>query len=132
LSFGSLDAPSKLVFDGSMPGPTLLRGARAAGLGGACAGNWLCRRVRIAMFEGGGGMEGASAAKVLLEDVEAPLGCRVVGWLKRRTNELERAGRASAAGGAVKDCMLGAVLLLGKLLLKVPVPGAGKSLRSGS
>lgn len=31
--------PSKLPEDGSMPGPTLFLGARAAGFGGACGGN---------------------------------------------------------------------------------------------
>ena len=41
LSPVDLDIPSKLFVVGSMPGPTLLRGARAAGLGGAWAGNWL-------------------------------------------------------------------------------------------
>ena len=47
---------------GKVPGPTLLRGARAAGLGRAWAGNWLWRRERMAMLVGGGGIEDASEA----------------------------------------------------------------------
>jgi hypothetical protein len=128
LSLASLfiSCRSKL-FVGIIPGPTLLRGARAAGFGGACAGNWLCRRVRIAMFAGpGGGIDDASEP----DAVDAPLGFRAVDWLKRRMNELLRAGRVSA-GAPVNACIvLLALLLAGTLLLNVP--GAGKSLRSGS
>jgi hypothetical protein len=61
LSPCSLDIPSEELV-GNIPGPTLFRGGRAAGFGGACAGNWLWRRVRIAMFVAGGGMDGASEA----------------------------------------------------------------------
>jgi hypothetical protein len=115
------------LFVGIIPGPTLFRGARAAGFDGACAGNWLCRRVRIAMFVGpGGGIEGVSEP----DAVDAPLGFRAVDWLKRRMNELLRVGRESV-GAPVNDCIvLLALLLAGTLLLKVP--GAGKSLRLGS
>lgn len=126
------DRPSKLLEVGSMPGPTLFLGARAAGFGGACGGNWLCRRVRIDMLE----VELAVAAvgnmvevSVPLEAVEAPLGFLVPVWLKRRMKELLRAGRLSA-GAVVKVCMLGMLVLEGTLLLKEP--GAGKSLRLGS
>jgi hypothetical protein len=131
LSPASLDMPSKL-FVGSIPGPTLFRGARAAGFGGACEENWLCRRVRMAMFVAGGGIDDASDAAVLVEAVDAPLGFLVVDWLKRRMKELLRVGRESAAGGVapVNDCMLGVLLLTGTVLLKLP--GAGKSLRLGS
>ena len=73
LSPANLDIPSKL-FVGNMPGPTLFRGARAAGFGGACAGNWLCRRVRMAMFVAGGGIDDASEVVVLPDAVDAPLG----------------------------------------------------------
>ena len=106
-----------------------MRGARAAGLGGACAGNWLCLRVRIAMFVAGGGIDDVSELTVLVEAVDAPLGFLLVDWLKRRMKELLRAGRASG-GAPVKDCMLGVLVLAGRLLLKEP--GAGKSLRAGS
>lgn len=120
--------PSRLVV-GIIPGPTLFRGARAAGFGGACAGNWLCRRVRMAMLVAGGGIEAASEATVDAEAVEAPLGFLLVDWLKRRMKELLRVGRESA-GTPVNACMLGVLVLAGTVLLKVP--GAGKSLRSGS
>jgi hypothetical protein len=56
-------------------------------------------------------------------------GLRVFDWLKRRMNELLRAGRVSS-WPAVNGCMLDAVLLGGAVLLKLP--GTGKSLRSGS
>jgi len=134
LSPGILGAPSKLPFVGSTPGPTLFRGARAAGFGTGGAGNWLCRRVRMAMFEAGGGMDDASEATVLLDAVDAPLGFLAVDWLKRRMKELLRVGRASEVGAAVKACTFGVLMLVlvlaGTELLKLP--GAGKSLRSGS
>jgi hypothetical protein len=118
--------PSKL-FVGITPGPMLFRGARAAGFGGACVGNWLCRRDRMAMFVAGGGMDEASEVTVLADAVEAPLGFRAVDWLKRRMKELLRTGRASVGGALVNACML---VLAGTLPLKLP--GAGKSLRLGS
>jgi hypothetical protein len=118
--------PSKL-FVGITPGPMLFRGARAAGFGGACAGNWLCRRDRMAMFVAGGGIDEASEVTVLPDAVEAPLGFRAVDWLKRRMKELLRVGRASAGGAPVNACM---VVLAGTLPLKLP--GAGKSLKLGS
>jgi hypothetical protein len=128
LSLASLfiSCRSKL-FVGIIPGPTLFRGARAAGFGGAWAGNWLCRRVRIAMVVGpGGGIEDVSEP----EAVDAPLGFRAVDWLKRRMNELLRVGRESV-GAPVNACIvLLALLLAGTLLLNVP--GAGKSLSVGS
>jgi hypothetical protein len=74
---------------GSMPGPTDLRGARAAGFGGAWAGNWLCRRVRMDMLVAGGGMEGLSGG---------PETALFLDWLKRRSRDVLRAGRESAAG----------------------------------
>lgn len=99
-------------------------------LGGAWGGNWLCRRVRIARLVVGGGME-ESEVKVLADAVDdAPLGCLLVGWLKRRMKELLRAGRDSVVGVAVNVGMLFVLLLAGRLLLKEP--GAGKSLRLGS
>jgi hypothetical protein len=76
------------------------------------------------MFEAGGGMVDASEA------VEAMLACRAVDWLKRRTNELLSVGLASPAVAPVLVCMFGVLLLTGTEVLKVP--GAGKSLRSGS
>jgi hypothetical protein len=76
-------------------------------------------------------MDEASAANVLLDAVDEPLGCLLVGWLKRRMNELLRVGRDSAVGGAVKADML-VVVLLAELLLLAKDPGAGKSLRAGS
>jgi hypothetical protein len=128
LSLASLfsSCRSKL-FVGIIPGPTLFRGALPAGLGGAWAENWLCRRVRIAMFVGpGGGIEAISEPDV----VDAPLGFLAVDWLKRRMNELLRVGRESV-GVPVNDCIvLLALSLAGALLLKDP--GAGKSLRVGS
>jgi hypothetical protein len=90
----------------------------------------------MAMFEGGGGMDDASEATVLADAVDAPLGFLAVDWLKRRMNELLRAGRASAAGAPVNACMSGVLVLAalpvvaGTALLKLP--GAGKSLRLGS
>lgn len=72
-----------------MPGPTDLRGARAAGFGGGCAVKWLWRRVRMDMVELGGGIEEDS--------VGAWGGARVgLDWLKRRRSEVLRAGRGSA------------------------------------
>lgn len=123
LSPCNLDIPSEL-FVGSIPGPTLFRGGRAAGFWGAGAGNWLWRRVRIAMLEAGGGIVDASEA------VDAMLGLRAVDWLKRRMNELLRVGRESVAAPPVNACMLGVLLLAGTGVLKLP--GAGKSLRLGS
>lgn len=76
------------------------------------------------MFEAGGGIVDASEA------VEATLAFRAVDWLKRRTNELLRVGRASPAVAPALVCMFGVLLLTGTEVLKVP--GAGKSLRSGS
>ena len=80
----------------SMPGPTDFRGALAAGFGGACAGNWLCRRVRTATLVAGGGiMEEASKGRALVYG-------GLVGfwdWLKRRRSEVLRAGCASAGAG---------------------------------
>lgn len=134
MSPASLDIPSKPCV-GNMPGPTLFRGARAAGFGGACAGNWLCRRVRMAMFVAGGGIDAASLV-VLPGATEAPLGFLAVDWLKRRMKELLRVGRDSEEGSPVNVCifgvlvLVGAFTLVGTLLLKVP--GAGKSLRLGS
>ena len=72
-----------------MPGPTDLRGARAAGFGGGCTVNWLCRRVRIDMFEVGGGIVDGSVGG--WGGPPWPLD-----WLKRRISELLRAGRVSA------------------------------------
>jgi hypothetical protein len=123
LSPCNLDIPSEL-FVGSIPGPTLFRGARAAGFCGAGAGNWLWRRVRIAMFEAGGGIVDASEA------VDAMLGFLAVDWLNRRMNELLRVGLESVAALPVNACMLGVLLLAGTGVLKLP--GTGKSLRLGS
>lgn len=123
--------PSTL-FVGITPGPMLFRGARAAGFGGACAGNWLCRRVRMAMLAAGGGIDAASEVTVLPDTVEAPLGIRVVDWLKRRMKELLRAGRASLEGAPVNVCMLGVLVLVLAGTLALKLPGAGKSLRLGS
>lgn len=130
LSPPSLDIPSKLFDVGRTPGPTLFRGARAAGFNGAWAGNWLWRRVRMAMFVAGGGMEEVSEAVVLPDAVDAPLGFLAVDWLNRRMNELLRVGRASVAGAPEKFCMLGMLVFGTAGLLKLP--GAGKSLRLGS
>ena len=70
-----------------MPGPTDLRGARAAGFGGGWAVKWLWRRVRIDMLDVfGGAAEGSGGA----------LGGLDLDWLKRRISELLRAGRVSA------------------------------------
>jgi hypothetical protein len=76
LSPCNLDIPSDELV-GSIPGPTLFRGGRAAGFGGACAGNWLWRRVRTAMFVAGAGMDGASEAA----DAGAGAGFLAVDWL---------------------------------------------------
>jgi hypothetical protein len=105
------------MFVGIMPGPTLFRGGRAAGFCGAGAGNWLWRRVRMAMPVAGGGMD------VVSEAAAPMLGLRAVDWLNRRMKELLRVGRASVVGAPVKGCMAGVVLLAGT---------AGKSLRVGS
>lgn len=127
---------------GSTPGPTLLRGARAAGFCGALgscgtgAGNWLWRLVRMAMFivcsepaalsgGGGGAVVGGGGG---WEGFVMP-GLRVLDWLKRRMKELLRSGCASFRP-ARNGCMLGVALLGGAVLLKLP--GAGKSLRLGS
>lgn len=123
--------PSKVPI-GSIPGPTLFR-ARAAGFGAAGSGNWLCLRVRMAMLVVGAGVAVLSVntgglAFGGLEGFVVP-GLRVFDWLKRRMNELLRAGRVSP-WPAVKGCMFDAVLLGGAVLLKLP--GAGKSLRAGS
>jgi hypothetical protein len=75
-----------------MPGPTDLRGALAAGFGGACAENWLCRRVRTAKFVAGGGIDEGFDTEALVE--AGLLGFRV--WLKRRMRDVLRAGRESA------------------------------------
>lgn len=84
----------------------------------------------MAMFvAGGGGIDDASEVKVEAEAVDAPLGFLLLDWLKRRMNELLRVGREST-GAPVNDCMLEVLAVAGTLLLKVP--GAGKSLRSGS
>jgi hypothetical protein len=100
LSPCNLDIPSEELV-GSIPGPMLFRGGRAAGFCGACAGNWLWRRVRMAMFVAGGGMDGASEAG------GAPVGFLAVDWLKRRMKELLRAGRESVPVPPVKGSMLG-------------------------
>lgn len=83
-------------------------------------------------------MEDASDVAVLPEAVDAPLGLRTVDWLKRRMKELLRVGRVSVAVAPVNVCMLDVaalvlvlvLVLAGMELLKLP--GAGKSLRSGS
>lgn len=62
----SLLRPSKEPI-GNIPGPTLFRGARAAGFGGAGAGNWLWRLVRMAMFVVGGGIAVLSVNTGLLD-----------------------------------------------------------------
>lgn len=53
---------------GSVPGPTLLRGARAAACGGGWAEKWLCRRVRgamaVAVVAPGGGIAAVSEVEV--------------------------------------------------------------------
>lgn len=69
LPFASRSISKLLV--GSIPGPTLFLGARAAGFEGACAGKWLWRRDRMAMLVGGGG---GMADVSELGAVEAPLG----------------------------------------------------------
>ena len=78
--------------EGIMPGPTDLRGALAAGFGGACAGNWLCRRVRTARLVAGGGIDEASK-DAAWEDAGL-LG--FWDWLKRRMSDVLRAGCKSA------------------------------------
>ena len=110
---------------GKIPGPTLFRGARAVVFCGVGAGNWLCRLVRMAMLVVGSTADvlstgTAGVAVGGLEGFVMP-GLRVLDWLKRRMNELLRAGYASVSAG----CMLG-----GAVLLKLP--GAGKALKSGS
>lgn len=83
----------------------------------------------MAMFAaGGGGIDDASEANVEVDAVDAALGFLLLDWLKRRMNELLRVGRVSG-GAPVKDGMVEAAAA-GTLVLKVP--GAGKSLRSGS
>jgi hypothetical protein len=77
----------------------------------------------MAMLVAGGGID-------MSEAVGAASGFRAVDWLKRRMNELLRVGRESAAGVAVKACMLGVLVLAGTGALKLP--GAGKSLSVGS
>lgn len=121
---------------GNIPGPTLFRGARAAGFGGAGAGNWLCRLVRMAMLVVGGGMDVLSANVGLpdaggLEGFVVP-GLRVFDWVKRRMNELLRDGRVSP-WLVVKGCIFEVVVVvvLGCAVL-LKEPGAGKSLRLGS
>lgn len=119
LSAASLDVSCRLskLLVGMIPGPTLFRGARAAACGGAWAGNWLCRRVRMAMLEGGGGIDEPSVAKVLLlPETVAPMDLRLFDWLKRRAKELLRAGRVSV-GALGKGAMLGVLLLAGRRLL---------------
>jgi hypothetical protein len=126
LSLCNLDIPSD-EFVGNIPGPTLFRGGRAAGFGGACAGSWLWRRVRMAMFVAGGGMDGASEA------VDAAMGFLAVDWLKRRMNELLRAGRESVPVPPMNGCTCGVLWLVGMGTAAVlKLPGAGKSLRLGS
>ena len=84
---------------GSIPGPTLFLGVRAAGFGGAGAGNWLCRLVLMATLVVGGGIVVLSLNPGLLdvgglERFDVP-GLRVFDWLKWRMNELLREGRVS-------------------------------------
>lgn len=81
------------------------------------------------MLEAGGGID-VSELTVLAEAVDAPLGFLLPVWLKRRRNELLRAGRESGGAAPVKACMLGTLVLDGTVLLNEP--GAGKSLRLGS
>ena len=123
--------PSKVPI-GSIPGPTLFRGARAAGFGAAGAGNWLCRLVRIAMFVVGGGIDALSAGTGSLEGggLFVMPGLRVFDWLKRRIKELLRDGRVSP-WPAVNGCMFGVLPLTGGWVL-LKLPGTGKSLRLGS
>jgi hypothetical protein len=120
---------------GTMPGARFLRGPRAAVLDGTCAGNWLWRRVRIAMLVvgwaaaeasggGGGGPMGGGGPAFLEPD-----------WVKRCMNELLRAGRDSV-GVAVKACI---VVVLAAGLAPVlagcaveKLAGTGKSLSVGS
>lgn len=135
---GGSSARDSKVPIGSMPGPTLLRGARAAGLGGAGAGNWLWRLVRKAMLVVGAGIAVLSVktggpAAGDLEGFVVP-GLRVLDWLKRRMNELLRDGRVSvwaAANGCMFDTAAAAAAVLGGAVL-LKLPGAGKSLRLGS
>ena len=144
MSVGMLSmSPRSKLWVGIIPGPTLFRGGRAAGAGGACAENWLGRRVRMDMLLGGWGSEGVLAPDAGMP----PLALRAADWLKRRAKELLRAGRVWP-GVPVKVgmvfvlvfAMVTVVLLLllllvyvesaGTLLMKEP--GAGKSLRAGS
>lgn len=122
--------------DVTMPGPMDFRGARAAGFGGAWAGSWLWRRVRMDMFVAGGGTEVDSGSGLL----GATVFC-FLDWLKRRMREVLRAGRASVpvpgvnASGPVlvraTACVAG--IVVGNMETPPPPPpGAGKSLRSGS
>jgi hypothetical protein len=104
LGMPAMSSRSKLLV-GIIPGPTLFRGGRAAGLGGACEENWLWRRVRIVMLLGGWGTAG-----VLELDAAMPAPTfRAADWLKRRAKELLRAGRVSV-GTPVNVGMLLVVL----------------------
>lgn len=94
---------------GIIPGPTLLRGGRAAGFGGACEENWLWRRVRMDMLLGGWGIEGVLAPDAGMP----PLAFLAADWLKRRAKELLRAGRVWP-GVPVK---VGMVFVLAMLML---------------
>lgn len=83
---------------GNMPGPTDLRGARAAGLGAGWVGKWLWRRVRMAMLDAGGGMDVCECSMGGLGAIPWDLD-----WLKRRISEVLRAGRVSWAAVGVKE-----------------------------
>jgi hypothetical protein len=73
------------------PGPMDFRGARAAGFGGGCEENWLCRRLRRDRLVAGGGTE--AVAGCALEGFSA---AGLLDWLKRRMSVVLRAGRVSA------------------------------------
>jgi hypothetical protein len=119
---------------GNMPGPTDLRGARAAGFGGGCDGNWLWRRVRMGMVAGGGGIDEDSGGGL----IAAALVC-FADWLNRRIKDELRAGRVSVPVPGVNASgpifVRGAALVTGAVVGRMPTPpppGAGKSLRLGS